>query len=360
MRARKTRGGGAGAAVLVGAFLAGCVALIPAVVVVSAAADCNPAAIAAADLAETEIPADYLVRYQQAGAASGVPWTVLAAIGWVETRHGTLDAPGVRSGANSAGAAGPMQFGIGGRAGNTWGGQPIRAVPPVIPYGVDGDGDGVADVYDPADAIPAAAGYLVANGAPQDLRRAIFAYNHADWYVDEVLAKTADYGIGGAVVADAVGYLPSGCSPYGGDYPPGGGAGPWGGYHNGRIPPDVLCPINASGSHRLRCDAAEAFIAMDAAHRAALGRAIPVTDSYRDYDAQVEVYRRKPHLAARPGTSNHGWALAVDISVGGFNGEVFAWLQANAHRYGWHHPPWARIDGSKPEPWHWEYAGGDR
>ena len=79
-----------------------------------------------------------------------------------------------------------MQFGIGagnhgcGDAGNAW-----------ATYGVDGDGDGRRDVYDPADAIPAAARYLRAAGAPGDYRRAIFAYNHADWYVAEVLA-TAD------------------------------------------------------------------------------------------------------------------------------------------------------------------------
>jgi LAS superfamily LD-carboxypeptidase LdcB len=102
-----------------------------------------------------------------------------------------------------------------------------------------------------------------------------------------------------------------------------------------------------------------AFNAMNAAHAAERGHAIPVTDSYRDYAGQVDVHGRKPHLAATPGNSNHGWGLAVDMAVGGWNGEVFRWLQANAHRYGWHHPPWARIDGSKPEPWHWEYGGSE-
>lgn len=329
--------------------------LVPAVVVISAAADCDVGALAGSELASTEVPADYLALYQQAGEAFGVPWAVLAAIGWIETRHGTLDVPGVHSGSNPAGAAGPMQFGIGGRAGNTWGGEPVRAVPPRLVYGLDGNGDGIADVYDPADAIPAAAGYLLAHGAPDDLRQALFAYNRADWYVAKVLDKAAEYTAGGAIVTDA--YRPASCpGAYGGDYPPGGGAGPWGGHANGRIPLDQLCPISTTGRLLLRCDAAQAFLAMDAAHTAEIGRRIIVTDAYRDLAGQIDVHLRKPDLAATPGTSNHGWALAVDMSVGGFRGPTFRWLQANAPRFGWHHPPWAREDGPKPEPWHWEFA----
>jgi hypothetical protein len=59
--------------------------------------------------------------------------------------------------------------------------------------GLDGDHDGRTSAYDPADAIPAAARYLKASGAPQDYRAALFAYNHAEWYVAEVLAKAAQY-----------------------------------------------------------------------------------------------------------------------------------------------------------------------
>jgi cell wall-associated NlpC family hydrolase len=77
-----------------------------------------------------------------------------------------------------------MQFGIGGKAGDTW-----------SAYAVDGDGNGTTDVYDVADAVPAAADYLCANGAgePGRLSEAIFAYNHADWYVADVLAQAAAY-----------------------------------------------------------------------------------------------------------------------------------------------------------------------
>jgi hypothetical protein len=231
----------------------------------------------------------------------------------------------------------------------------VRAVPPQLAYGVDGNGNGVANVYDPADAIPAAAGYLLAHGAPEDLRGALFAYNRADWYVDLVLDKAGEYADGAVAVVDAVGYQALACLSYGASYPEGGGAGLWGGHANGRIPLADMCSIG--GSHRLRCDAATAFVLMDAAYVAERGQPLFVTDSYRDYDAQVDVHRRKPHLAATPGYSNHGWGLAVDLAVGGWNGEVFRWLQANAHHYGWYHPPWARIDGSKPEPWHWEYGG---
>ena len=112
-------------------------------------------------LAAAAIPARYLTLYQQAGRQYGIAWEILAGIGEVESDNGQSDAPGVHSGANSAGAAGPMQFGIGGAAGNTWGGAPVHpASEQTGGYGIDGDHDGVVDVYDPGDAIPSAARYL--------------------------------------------------------------------------------------------------------------------------------------------------------------------------------------------------------
>jgi cell wall-associated NlpC family hydrolase len=147
----------------------------------------SPAQATASADALADIPPDMLVLYQRsAERCPGLPWAVLAAIGKIESDHGRLTAPGVRSGSNVAGAAGPMQFGIGGRAGDTW-----------SAYGVDGDGNGTADVYDAADAVPAAADYLCAHGGgdPARLSDAVFAYNHADWYVADVLAQAAAYTV---------------------------------------------------------------------------------------------------------------------------------------------------------------------
>ena len=135
-----------------------------------------------------DIPAAYVAIYRRTGDDQGLDWAILAAIGKVESDHGRSRLPGVHAGFNCAGAAGPMQLGIGvgdhgcGDAGDTW-----------ATYGIDGNADGRRDVYDPADAIPAAARYLRAAGAPDDYRRAVFAYNHAAWYVAEVLATAERY-----------------------------------------------------------------------------------------------------------------------------------------------------------------------
>jgi hypothetical protein len=127
--------------------------------------------------ATADIPPSYLRRYRSAvRRCAGLSWAVLAAVGKVESDHGRARLPGVRSGWNAAGAAGPMQFGIGkGRAGNAW-----------ARYGGDLDRDGHPSVYDPGDAIPAAARYLCAYGAPHRLDRALFAYNPSWAYVARV------------------------------------------------------------------------------------------------------------------------------------------------------------------------------
>jgi cell wall-associated NlpC family hydrolase len=131
----------------------------------------------------------------------------------------------------------------------------------------------------------------------------------------------------------------------------------WGGYANGRIPASQLCPLGVAG-HLLRCDAAAAYRQMSEAFAAVFGTPMCITDSYRPYAAQVGAFREKPALAAVPGTSNHGWALAVDlcggINVGG--SPQSAWMQANAARFGFVHPPWAQAGAEKPEPWHWEFG----
>ena len=108
--------------------------------------------------------------YRSAGDQYGIDWRVLAAINRVETNFGR------NTHVSSAGAVGWMQF-----LPSTW-----------RRWGVDASGDGVADPYDPQDAIFSAARYLdAARGAHGDIRRAVFAYNHANWYVNEVLSIAA-------------------------------------------------------------------------------------------------------------------------------------------------------------------------
>jgi cell wall-associated NlpC family hydrolase len=137
-----------------------------------------------------------------------------------------------------------------------------------------------------------------------------------------------------------------------------GGARGWGGYPNGLIPPSALCPLDVAG-HALRCDAAAAHRALSAAYAEVFGTPLCTTDSYRTYAGQVRVYGEKPELAAVPGTSNHGWGLAVDLCGGvqTFGTPQYAWMVAHAGRYGFVHPSWADPGNGREEPWHWEYVG---
>jgi soluble lytic murein transglycosylase-like protein len=126
-----------------------------------------------ADTVEPVPGSEYMDLYRASARdyGFGPDWYILAAIGEVESDHGRNMGP------SSAGAMGPMQF-----LPSTW-----------ETSGVDGNGDGVANIMDPEDAIPAAAGYLQDGGAPQDWYRALYSYNHADWYVKKVLAVAEAY-----------------------------------------------------------------------------------------------------------------------------------------------------------------------
>ncbi len=130
-------------------------------------------------LAQAEIPGLYLRLYEQAAQRYGLSWAVLAGIGKVECDHGRDPDPScTHEGAvNSAGAGGPMQF-----ISSTW-----------ASYGVDAEGTGAPDRWNPADAIYGAANYLRASGAPRDYPRAIYAYNHASSYVAAVERWAARY-----------------------------------------------------------------------------------------------------------------------------------------------------------------------
>ena len=120
-------------------------------------------------------------------------------------------------------------------------------------------------------------------------------------------------------------------------------------YGNGRIPPDALAPVGSTG-HRLWAPAAQAFGDLSAA-AARDGIRIGITDSYRSYDAQVDVAARKGlysqgGLAAVPGTSPHGWGLALDLDL---DARAQAWMRANAGTYGFE-------EDTPREPWHWVYS----
>jgi cell wall-associated NlpC family hydrolase len=146
--------------------------LLPALALAAASGGINlttPSQTAVAD-----IPPDYLLLYQEAGLGFDVPWQVLAGIGKVECDHGRDPDPacwkeGVE---NAAGAGGPMQF-----LASTW-----------QQYGLAASGTGAPDRWNPADAIVSAANFLKQNGAPDNIEQALFAYNHSQAYVPQVLA----------------------------------------------------------------------------------------------------------------------------------------------------------------------------
>jgi hypothetical protein len=129
-----------------------------------------------------EIPPFLLPIYQACGTEYGIPWEVLASINKIETGFGT------NTNVSSAGAVGWMQF-----LPSSW-----------EAFGLDANGDGRKDPYNPVDAICAAAHYLKLAGGNKDLYQAIFAYNHADWYVQEVLLYARAYG---RLPSDLVGSL---------------------------------------------------------------------------------------------------------------------------------------------------------
>ena len=121
------------------------------------------------------------------------------------------------------------------------------------------------------------------------------------------------------------------------------------GYGNGRIPPEALASIG--GGERLWAPAAAAFTKMRTAASAA-GVRLGVNDSYRSFDEQVDVARRKGlysagGLAAQPGTSDHGWGKAVDLQL---DGKAQSWMRAHGAEFGF-------AEDTPREPWHWAYTG---
>ncbi|MEV0220677.1 bifunctional lytic transglycosylase/C40 family peptidase [Streptomyces sp. NPDC050704] len=141
----------------------------------------------------TDIPSDYLALYMDAATTCpGLDWSVLAAVGKTESDHGRSTLPGVHSGANYAGARGPMQFLL----------PTFQSV--VARHRLPKGGATPPSPYDPHDAIYAAAAYLCDSGARngRDLRAAVYAYNPADWYVSKVLTQAQAYAGGADLGAD--------------------------------------------------------------------------------------------------------------------------------------------------------------
>jgi Transglycosylase SLT domain len=168
------------------ALVAGIGALVALMGVMSIAGIGNTSLGASADagdgvsaLALREIPPDYLRLYRAAAVRYGLDWAIIAGIGKVECDHGRDPDPSCthEGVTNSAGAGGPMQF-----LASTW-----------ATYGVSASEDGAPDRWNPADAIYSAAHYLRASGAPGNYRAAVYAYNHASWYVAEVESWAARY-----------------------------------------------------------------------------------------------------------------------------------------------------------------------
>ena len=136
----------------------------------------------------------------------------------------------------------------------------------------------------------------------------------------------------------------------------------WKGLNNGALPDSELVTLSFS-SEKMHKQAAAAMEEMNKAYKTETGSDLGINEAYRDCDTQIAYadpnsprYQGGLAKPAPPCSSNHGWGLAADISVGGFDTPVYNWLTANAHKYGFVHPKWAERDGSKPEAWHWEYA----
>lgn len=151
------------------------------------------------------------------------------------------------------------------------------------------------------------------------------------------------------------------------------------GYENGRLPPEALTVVTSLDGHECQVakigGADQAWMALVVAAELD-GVAIEGGWCYRTYESQVAAWNRRrcyipgncdgdPHPpTARPGTSLHGWGLAIDIWGGGnslltCSAPELVWLQLNAPRFGWIHPEWARCGQTGAEPWHWEFVGSE-
>jgi hypothetical protein len=295
--------------------------------------------------AAADIPPEALVAYQEAAAAWRIDWSILAAVGKVECNHGRAQLSGCNppETMNSAGARGYMQF-----LGSTWrrglGQREMepRSSPPAANgrgYATDGDGDGDADPWSWPDAAHSAARYLAGLGVARNPEQALYGYNRSQAYVTEVMSIAMTYRASGGV---------AGATSYEGT--------------PGNVPLTTVEGITVHSQ-----------IAQQVAGLVQAARSDGFTLSgggYRSPQRQVELRRQNcgssqyaiyemPSSScspptARPGSSNHELGLAIDFSCNGSlirsrSSSCFAWLSANAARFG--------LSNLPSEPWHWSVDG---
>jgi hypothetical protein len=298
-----------------------------------------------------DVPLLPFALYLLAADAHGLDWAVLAGIGKVECDHGRSQLAGCNPPGtiNEAGARGPMQF-----LGSTWragaGQFTLDVSGPPVPdgqenrgYATDADEDGTADPWVANDAVHAAARLLVHNGAPDDVERAILAYNHSGAYVAEVqrwasiyraaaAAGPAPPGEGGAAGADTVGVSPVTCP-------------------DGRTI-TVASSIAAPVQDLLDAAAADGLQLCGWGYRSgaqqiALRRAHCGPSDYAIYEMPSSQCRPP---TARPGSSKHETGLAIDFErCAARSTACFQWLAGHAADHGLYNFP--------PEPWHWSVDG---
>jgi LAS superfamily LD-carboxypeptidase LdcB len=132
---------------------------------------------------------------------------------------------------------------------------------------------------------------------------------------------------------------------------------------NGQLPASDLCTL-WDRKHQLRADAAIALAKLNLMYRKQFGHDLCLSDAYRTLSQQYTVKRLRGYYAATPGTSEHGWGLAIDACDGidqGASNPNYRWMMANGPAFGWVNPLWARPGGSGPhENWHFEYLPGEQ
>jgi D-alanyl-D-alanine carboxypeptidase len=315
------------------------------IVAVGGTRDPRSRAGAVSALAAADIPAEALVAYQDAAAVWRMDWAILAAVGKVECDHGRAQLSGCNppDTINRVGARGYMQF-LGGTWRRALGQRELepRLSPPAgngAGYATDGDGDGDADPWSWPDAANSAARYLVALGVNQDTERALFGYNRSQAYVTDVLGIALTYRASAGV---------AGATSYEGT--------------PGNVP---LATVEGITVHRQIAPQVAAIVQEARADGFRLSGG-----GFRSPQRQIELRRQNCGTSryaiydmpssqcspptARPGSSNHEMGLAVDFSCNGTlirsrSSACFAWMSANAPRFGLHNLP--------QEPWHWSTDG---